>query len=68
MESYGSLDALPIVSFLYIDTEQNAKASEAQTVLKQNIFLRPSEQVWAKVEIALAMLNQLGASRFLLFR
>ncbi|MFZ4676560.1 MAG: tubulin-like doman-containing protein [Nodosilinea sp.] len=35
VEQYGSLDALPIVSFLHIDTEQNAKVSEAQTVLKQ---------------------------------
>ncbi|MBA3924499.1 MAG: hypothetical protein H0X31_23485, partial [Nostocaceae cyanobacterium] len=59
VEAYGSLDALPIVSFLHIDTEQNAKVSEAQTVLKQNIALSPSEQVWAKVENAKAMLNQL---------
>jgi hypothetical protein len=30
VESYGSLDSLPIVSFLHIDTEQNAKVSEPQ--------------------------------------
>jgi hypothetical protein len=65
VESYGSLDALPIVSFLHIDTEQNAKVSEAQTVLKQNISLRPSEQVWAKVENAKAMLNQLSSYDYL---
>ena len=44
VEQYGSLDALPIVSFLHIDTEQNAKVSEPQTVLKQDISLRPIEQ------------------------
>ncbi|MBD2730266.1 tubulin-like doman-containing protein [Nostoc sp. FACHB-892] len=65
VESYGSLDALPIVSFLHIDTEQNAKVSEAQNVLKQNIALRPSEQVWAKVENAKAMLNQLSSYDYL---
>ncbi|MHC5725515.1 MAG: tubulin-like doman-containing protein, partial [Nostoc sp.] len=65
VESYGSLDALPIVSFLHIDTEQNAKVSEPQTVLKQNISLRPSEQVWAKVENAKAMLNQLSSYDYL---
>ncbi|UUO14585.1 tubulin-like doman-containing protein [Dolichospermum heterosporum] len=65
VEAYGSLDALPIVSFLHIDTEQNAKVSEAQTVLKQNIGLSPSEQVWAKVENAKAMLNQLSAYNYL---
>jgi len=65
VESYGSLNALPIVSFLHIDTEQNAKVSEAQTVLKQDISLSPSEQVWAKVENAKAILNQLSAYDYL---
>lgn len=58
VESYGSLDSLPIVSFLHVDTEQNAKVSEPQVVLKQDISLRPSEQVWAKVEDAKAILQQ----------
>ena len=65
VEQYGSLDALPIVSFLHIDTEQNAKVSEAQTVLKQDISLRPIEQVWAKVEDAKAILNKLSAYQYL---
>ncbi len=65
VEAYGSLEALPIVSFLHIDTEQNAKVSEAQTVLKQNIGLSPSEQVWAKVENAKSMLNQLSSYSYL---
>jgi len=61
VETYGSLDALPILSFLHIDTEQNAKVSEPQVVLKQDISLRPSEQVWSKVEDAKAILNKLSA-------
>lgn len=61
VESYRSLDALPIVSFLHVDTEQNAKVSEPQVVLKQDISLRPAEQVWAKVEDAKAILNKLSA-------
>lgn len=65
VESYGALDALPIVSFLHIDTEQNAKVSESQIVLKQDISLRPAEQVWAKVEDAKAILNQLSAYEYL---
>lgn len=65
VEQYGSLDALPIVSFLHIDTEQNAKVSEPQTVLKQDISLRPIEQVWAKVEDAKAILNKLSAYAYL---
>jgi len=65
VEAYGSLDALPIVSFLHIDTEQNAKVSEPQTVLKQDISLRPYEQVWAKVDNAKVMLNQLSSYEYL---
>lgn len=65
VETYGSLDALPIVSFLHIDTEQNAKVSESQTVLKQDISLRPVEQVWAKVEDAKAILNRLTSYPYL---
>jgi hypothetical protein len=65
VETYGSLEALPIVSFLHIDTEQNAKVSEAQTVLKRDISLRPAEQVWAKVDNAKAMLNQLSSYKYL---
>lgn len=65
VEHYGSLDALPIVSFLHIDTEQNAKIAEPQTVLKQDISLRPIEQVWAKVEDAKAILNKLSAYPYL---
>jgi len=65
VETYGSLDALPIVSFLHIDTEQDAKVSEPQTVLKQDIHLRPVEQVWAKVENAKAMLNKLSEFSYL---
>jgi len=65
VESYGSLDSLPIVSFLHIDTEQNAKVSEPQVVLKQDISLRPAEQVWAKVEDAKAILNKLSAYEYL---
>ncbi|MBC8123422.1 MAG: tubulin-like doman-containing protein, partial [Gemmatimonadaceae bacterium] len=65
VEAYGSLDALPIVSFLHIDTEQNAKVSEPQLVLKQDISLRPAEQVWAKVEDAKAILNKLSAYEYL---
>ena len=65
VEQYGSLDALPIVSFLHIDTEQNAKIAEPQTVLKQDISLRPIEQVWAKVEDAKAILNKLSAYPYL---
>jgi Tubulin like len=65
VEAYGSLDNLPIVSFLHIDTEQNAKATEPQVVLKQDISLRPVEQVWAKVENAKAILNNLSAYPYL---
>jgi hypothetical protein len=65
VESYGSLDALPIVSFLHIDTEQKAKVSEPQVVLKQDISLRPVEQVWAKVENAKAILNQLSSYNYI---
>ncbi|MBD2101772.1 tubulin-like doman-containing protein [Leptolyngbya sp. FACHB-261] len=65
VELYGSLDALPIVSFLHIDTEQNAKVSEPQVVLKQDISLRPAEQVWAKVEDAKAILNKLSSYEYL---
>ncbi|GAB4213890.1 MAG: tubulin-like doman-containing protein [Synechococcales cyanobacterium] len=65
VETYGSLEALPIVSFLHIDTEQNAKASEPQTVLKQDISLRPVEQVWARVEDAKAILNNLSSYDYL---
>ncbi len=65
VESYGSLDHLPIVSFVHIDTEQNAKVSEPQTVLKQDISLRPVEQVWAKVENAKALLNSISSYPYL---
>jgi len=65
VETYGSLDRLPIVSFLHIDTEQNAKATEPQVVLKQDISLRPVEQVWAKVENAKAILNNLPSYPYL---
>ncbi len=65
VEAYGSLDNLPIVSFLHIDTEQNAKATESQVVLKQDISLRPVEQVWAKVENAKAILNNLSSYPYL---
>lgn len=65
VESYGSLDAFPIVSFLHIDTEQNAKVSEPQMVLKQDISLRSKEQVWAKVEDAKAILNKLSSYDYL---
>jgi hypothetical protein len=65
VEAYGSLDNLPIVSFLHIDTEQNAKATEPQVVLKQDISLRPVEQVWAKVENAKAILNNLSSYPYL---
>ena len=67
-ESYGSLDSLPIVSFLHIDTEQNVKVSEPQVVLKQDISLRPAEQVWTKVEDAKAILNKLSAYEYLASR
>lgn len=59
VEAYGNLDEFPIVSFMHIDTEQNAKVSEPQVVLKQDISLRPVEQVWAKVEDAKGILNKL---------
>uniref|UniRef100_B8HTJ0 Tubulin-like protein n=1 Tax=Cyanothece sp. (strain PCC 7425 / ATCC 29141) TaxID=395961 RepID=B8HTJ0_CYAP4 len=65
VESYGSLEALPIVAFLHVDTEQNAKVSEPQVVLKQNIALSSREQVWAKVEDAKAILNKLSAYDYL---
>lgn len=65
VESYGSLDSLPIVSFVHIDTEQNAKVSEPQSVLKQDISLTPVEQVWAKVENAKALLNSIGSYPYL---
>ncbi len=65
VETYGSLEALPIVSFLHIDTEQNAKVSEPQVVLKQDISLSPSEQIWAKVDNAKAMLNHLSSYDYL---
>jgi len=65
VETYGSLDDLPIVSFLHIDTEQNAKVSEPQVVLKQDISLKPAEQVWAKVEDAKAILNKLSSYTYL---
>lgn len=65
VETYGSLDQLPIVSFLHIDTEQNAKATEPQVVLKQDISLSPVEQVWAKVENAKAILNNLSSYNYL---
>ena len=65
VETYGSLDNLPIAAFLHIDTEQNAKATEQQVVLKQDISLRPVEQVWAKVENAKAILNNLSAYPYL---
>lgn len=65
VESYGSLDSLPIVSFVHIDTEQNAKVSEPQTVLKQDISLKPVEQVWAKVENAKALLNSISSYPYL---
>lgn len=65
VETYGSLDDLPIVSFLHIDTEQNAKVSEPQVVLKQDISLRPVEQVWTKVEDAKSILNRLSDYQFL---
>ncbi|MEN9274927.1 MAG: tubulin-like doman-containing protein [Gloeomargarita sp. GMQP_bins_5] len=66
VETYGSLDALPIVSFLHIDTEQNAKVSEPQVVLKQDISLRPVEQVWAKVDNAKAILNRIADYDYLM--
>jgi hypothetical protein len=65
VESYGSLDAFPIVSFLHIDTEQNAKVSEPQIVLNRDISLRPKEQIWAKVEDAKAILNKLSSYEYL---
>lgn len=65
VEAYGTLDNLPIVSFLHIDTEQNAKATEPQVVLKQDLSLRPVEQVWAKVENAKAILNNLPSYPYL---
>ncbi len=65
VESYGSLEALPIVSFLHIDTEQNAKVSEPQIALKQDISLRPTEQVWAKVSDAKSILNQLDSYEYI---
>jgi len=65
VETYGALDQLPIVSFLHIDTEQNAKASEPQVVLKQDIALSPVEQVWAKVENAKPILNNLSSYCYL---
>ena len=65
IETYGALDQLPIVSFLHIDTEQNAKATEPQVVLKQDIALSPVEQVWAKVENAKPILNNLSAYNYL---
>ncbi|AGY56819.1 tubulin-like doman-containing protein [Gloeobacter kilaueensis] len=65
VESYGTLDALPIVSFLHLDTEQNAKVSEPQTVLKQDISLRPVEQVWTKVEDAKSILSRIGSYPYL---
>ena len=65
VETYGSLDSLPIVSFLHIDTEQNAKATESQVVLKQDISLSPVEQIWAKVENAKPILNNLSSYGYL---
>jgi Tubulin like len=65
VETYGSLDNLPIAAFLHIDTEQNAKATEQQVVLKQDISLRPVEQVWAKVENAKAILKNLSSYPYL---
>jgi len=65
VESYGSLENLPIVSFLHIDTEQNAKATEPQVVLKQDISLSPVEQIWAKVENAKPILNNLSSYNYL---
>ncbi len=65
IETYGTLDNLPIVSFLHIDTEQNAKATEPQVVLKQDIALSPVEQVWAKVENAKPILNNLSSYNYL---
>jgi hypothetical protein len=65
VESYGSLEALPIVSFLHIDTEQNAKVSEPQIALKQDISLRPTEQIWAKVSDAKSILNQLDSYEYI---
>ena len=65
VETYGSLEELPIVSFLHIDTEQNAKVSEPQIVLKQDISLSPSEHIWAKVDNAKAMLNHLSSYDYL---
>ena len=65
VETYGSLDNLPITAFLHIDTEQNAKATESQVVLKQDISLRPVEQVWAKVDNAKAILNNLSSYPYL---
>ena len=65
IETYGTLDNLPIVSFLHIDTEQNAKATEPQVVLKQDIALSPVEQVWAKVENAKPILNNLSSYSYL---
>ncbi|MDJ0897864.1 MAG: tubulin-like doman-containing protein [Xenococcus sp. MO_188.B8] len=65
VETYGSLEALPILSFIHIDTEQNAKVSEPQVVLKQDISLSPSEQIWAKVDNAKAMLNHLSSYDYL---
>lgn len=65
VESYGSLDNFPIVSFLHIDTEQNAKVSEPQTVLGQDISLDPGEQVWAKVENGRAIFNGLSSYDYL---
>ncbi|MCL1493642.1 MAG: tubulin-like doman-containing protein [Pseudanabaena sp. Salubria-1] len=49
-ESYGALDQLPIVAFLHIDTDQNDLKAQPVEVLKQDISLRPVEQIHAKVD------------------
>jgi len=49
-ESYGALDKLPIVAFLHIDTDQNDLKAQSVEVLKQDISLRPVEQIHAKVD------------------
>ena len=49
-ESYGALDQLPIVAFLHIDTDQNDLKAQSVEVLKQDISLRPVEQIHAKVD------------------
>jgi hypothetical protein len=45
-ESYGSLDKLPIVSFLWVDTDLNYQINEPDAAGSP---LKPNEEYWAKV-------------------